>query len=95
MYIYSYTVLIDEGITDLKNCITGDGEHGLWYGDIPQQGGTFRFVFKKEGYEDVERTEVIKPFKQSMHIRFAFYTYMQRKKKDYTLGEATVMATQV
>lgn len=95
VYIFSDTVLIDEGITDLKNCITGDGEHGLWYGDIPQQGGTFRFVFKKEGYEDVERTEVIKPFKKSMHIRFAFYTYMQRKKKDYTLGEATVMATQV
>lgn len=95
VYIYSDTVLIDEGITDLKNCITGDGEHGLWYGGIPQQGGTFRFVFKKEGYEDVERTEVVKPFKKSMHIRFAFYTYMQRKKKDYTLGEATVKATQV
>lgn len=95
VYIYSDTVLIDEGLTDMNNCITGDGEHGLWYGSIPQQGGTFRFVFKKEGYEDVERTEYIKPFKKSMHTRFAFYTYMRRKRRDYALDEATVKATQV
>ena len=95
VYIYSDTTLIDEGLTDMQNCITGDGEHGLWIGEVPAEGGTFRFVFKKAGYETVERVETIKPGKKSAGWRLAFNTDMQRERNVHTLGEATVKATQV
>lgn len=95
VYIYSDTTLISEGVTDMRFCITGDGEHGLWYGAVPREGGTFRFVFRKDGYDDVVRTEKVKPFRKSQNLRFAFNTEMQRTHREYALGEATVRATQV
>jgi hypothetical protein len=91
--IYKDTVLVGQNDTEIN--IDMNGTSGYWMVTVPREGGLYRFCFVKEGYEYLEKTVEIKPFKKSETMRFAFNVTMKRQAKDHKLNDVVIKATQI
>ena len=91
--VYKDTVLVSKN--DPNSNVNISGNSGFWILEIPKEGGVYRFTFLKEGYEFLEKTVEVKPFKKMESLRFGFIVNMKRKAKEHKLNDVVVKATQL
>lgn len=91
--VYKDTVLVSKNNPNSNVNISGNS--GFWILEIPKEGGVYRFTFLKEGYELMEKTVEVKPFKKMESLRFGFIIDMKRKAKEHKLNDVVVKATQL
>ena len=91
--IYKDTVLIAQNNPDANFSI--NSTNGYWMVNVPREGGLYRFCFVKDGYEYLEKSIEVKPFKKSEVMRFAFNANMKRKPKEHKLNDVVIKATKI